>query len=299
MFINEFIAYLSLEKKYSDHTTKAYEADVVSFSVFCGIEYDEKDVSKSNYAQIRSWVVSLVDLGVSNRTINRKVSSLKAYYRFLVKTECIEKNPLSKHRALKVSKKIQVPFSEAEINAVLMSLKEAEDFVSVRNRLIVELFYATGMRRIELVNLKLVDLDISNARVKVLGKRNKERYIPLISSVVDTLRLYLIKRSEVILGDDGASYLLLTKKGVKIYETLVYRVINRYFSEASSKVKKSPHIIRHSFATHMLAEGANLNALKELLGHSSLAATQVYTHQNVAQLTKVYKQSHPRNNSKK
>ncbi|OED41848.1 integrase [Flavobacteriaceae bacterium (ex Bugula neritina AB1)] len=297
MFINEFIAYLSLEKKYSNHTTKAYKADILSFSAFSQIEYEDQDVSRSNYAQIRSWIVSLVDEGVSNRTINRKVSSLKTYYKFLVKTECIKKNPLAKHQALKVSKKIQVPFSEGEVDSVLESLKEDKDFISVRNRLIVELFYATGMRRIELVNLKLVDLDISNAQVKVLGKRNKERYIPLIPSVMDTLKLYLGKRKEIVSQVD-VSYLLLTKKGVKIYEMLVYRVINRYFSEASSKVKKSPHILRHSFASHMLAEGASLNALKELLGHSSLAATQVYTHQNVAQLTKVYKQSHPRNKSK-
>ena len=189
--------YLTLEKKYSEHTVKAYKADITSFVVFYKNEYGESDVVKSNYSQIRSWIVFLVDTGVSNRTINRKVSSLKTYYKFLVKIECVDKNPLSGHKALKVSKKIQLPFSELEVSQVLRELKEACDFVSVRNRLIVELFYATGMRRGELVNLKLADVDIYNAQVKVLGKRNKERYIPLIPSVVETLKLYLSKRSEV------------------------------------------------------------------------------------------------------
>ncbi|KAA1243829.1 tyrosine-type recombinase/integrase [Aquimarina sp. RZ0] len=297
MFFKEFIAYLLLEKKYSAHTITAYEKDVLSFSEFYEIEYGEGDISMSNYAQIRSWIVCLVDSGVSNATINRKISSLKTYYKFLLKTEEIDKNPLAKHKALKVSKKLQIPFSANEVEDVLRFLHGDSDFKSVRDRLIVELFYATGMRRIELVNLTLSDVDISNAQIKVLGKRNKERYIPLISSVVETLGQYIELRA-VVVGVTEIPFLLLTEKGVKIYETLVYRIINGYFSRASSKVKKSPHILRHSFATHLLNEGADLNAVKELLGHSSLAATQVYTHQSMAQLAKVYKQSHPRNKGK-
>ncbi|WP_299443920.1 tyrosine-type recombinase/integrase [uncultured Aquimarina sp.] len=294
MFINEFLDYLLLERKYSVHTVTAYNSDLSSFSEFYEKEYGEQDISKSNYAQIRSWIINLVDNGVSNRTINRKISSLKAYYKFLLKTEQIDKTPLAKHQALKISKKLQIPFSSVEVDDVLSGLVDGADFKSVRDRLIVELFYATGMRRIELVNLKITSIDVVGKQIKVLGKRNKERYIPLIPSVLVTLGRYLELRSGV-LEDPEDPFLLLTEKGVKIYETLVYRIINGYFSKASSKVKKSPHILRHSFATHLLNEGANLNAVKELLGHSSLAATQVYTHQSVAQLAKVYKQSHPRN----
>ena len=294
MFIKEFIDYLLLEKKYSVHTVTAYKADLLSYAEFYNKEYQEEDFSKSNYSQIRSWIVCLVDSGVSNRTINRKISSLKTYYKFLLKSEQIDKSPLAKHQVLKASKKLQIPFSNDEIENVLDELVDGDDFKSVRDRLIVELFYATGMRRIELVNLKIEDVDISNERVKVLGKRNKERLIPLIPSVLITLQRYLELRSELFVEVENRC-LLLTQKGVKIYETLVYRIVNSYFSRASSKVKKSPHILRHSFATHLLNEGANLNAVKDLLGHSSLAATQVYTHQSIAQLSKVYNQSHPRN----
>jgi len=294
MLISEFTDYLLLEKKYSEHTVVAYKSDLLSFSNFYHEEYDVSDISKVDYVQIRSWIVKLVDEGVSNRTINRKVSSLKTYFKFLLKSEQIDKNPLAKHKALKTSKKLQIPFSSTEVDDVLSGLVDYQDFESVRDRLMIELFYATGIRRVELVNLKLSDVDIGNQQMKVLGKRNKERYMPLLSSVCQTLKQYLKLRSDVV-GGSELPFLLLTKKGVKIYETLVYRVINSYFSKASSKVKKSPHILRHSFATHLLNEGANLNAVKELLGHSSLAATQVYTHHSVAQLAKVYKQSHPRN----
>ncbi len=294
MLISEFIDYLLLEKKYATLTVSAYKTDLLSFLEFYQKEFDNDKIFEATYPQIRSWIVTLVDNGISNRSINRKMSSLKAYYRFLLKIEQIDKNPLAKHQALKAPKKLQIPFSAAEVDTVLNQLENSQDFESVRDRLIVELFYATGIRRIELVNLQLSDLDMSNRQIKVVGKRSKERYLPLLVSVCETLALYLELRLGVV-KEDNASFLLLTKKGVKIYETLVYRIINSYFSKASSKVKKSPHILRHSFATHLLNEGADLNAVKELLGHSSLAATQVYTQHSVAQLTKVYKQSHPRN----
>ncbi|WP_299901216.1 tyrosine-type recombinase/integrase [uncultured Aquimarina sp.] len=294
MLIEKFVDYLLLEKKYSKHTVIAYHKDLVSFSEFYLQEFGDQDISKSNYSQIRSWIVSLVDQQVSNRTINRKVSSLKAYYRFLLKLGEIEKNPLAKHQALKVSKKIQIPFSDKEVDVVLSELEGNDDFISVRDRLIVELFYGTGIRRIELVDLKVGDVDFMSKQIKVVGKRNKERYIPLIPSILHTVDKYLLLREEV-LSDPEDKALLITQKGVKIYETLVYRIINSYFSKVSSKIKRSPHILRHSFATHLLGEGADLNAVKELLGHSSLAATQVYTNQSIAQLAKIHKNSHPRN----
>jgi integrase/recombinase XerC len=293
MSLQSFSDYLLLEKNYSGLTLKAYVKDITDFSEFIHSEYHSKSISKVNYQQIRSWIVTLVDSDVSNRSINRKISSLNSYYKFLLKTDQIKVNPLTKHKALKTNKKIQVPFSELEIKTVLKELNFATDFEGHRDRLIIELFYATGIRRIELVQLKLTDVDITNKTLKVLGKRNKERFIPLIPSVVDTLKFYLTVRNELSIIKDK-SHLFLTKKGVKIYETLVYRIINDYFSVASSKVKRSPHILRHSFATHLLNQGANLNAVKELLGHSSLAATQVYTHNSIAELKKVYSKAHPR-----
>ncbi|MFK5957370.1 MAG: tyrosine-type recombinase/integrase [Lutibacter sp.] len=291
MPIQSFLNYLSLEKKYSKHTTVAYLNDLNSFQHFCNKEYSNQSIVDVNYAQIRNWIVNLVEANISNRTINRKVSSLKSFYKFLQKSKDIEVNPLAKHKALKVSKKVQVPFSEKEIIAVLNLLDDKNDFESLRNKLIVELFYSTGIRRSELIHIKIGDIDFANETVKVLGKRNKERYIPLIQSVQKTLVKYIKFREEI---NTNQSYLFLTKKGKIIYDTLVYRVINNYFSSVSSKVKKSPHIIRHSFATHLLNEGADLNSVKELLGHSSLASTQVYTHSSLGKLKEIYNQAHPR-----
>ena len=292
-----FSEYLLHEKKYSELTVKAYLNDLEGFAAFILKEYDMASVHEVNYPQIRSWIVSLVESNITNRSINRKVSSLNTYFKFLLKTETITANPLAKHKALKTSKKVQIPFSEQEMTTVIEMLRAETDFKGLRNRLVVELFYATGIRRIELIQIKLTDLDLANKTLKVLGKRNKERYIPLIDSVVQTARAYLTLRNELEIIKDK-EMLFLTKKGLKIYETLVYRIINDYFSKASSKVKTSPHILRHSFATHLLNQGANLNAVKELLGHSSLAATQVYTHNSLAELKKVYANAHPRSKNK-
>lgn len=301
MPFTQFIDYLLLEKKYSAHTILAYRNDLDGFLVFVESNYDDLDLAAGevgiktvNYGIIRSWIVFLVDSGISNRSINRKISSLKSYYKFLLKTKQIEENPLAKHKALKMSRKLQVPFSEKEIDDVIQLLSEEKGFEGLRNRLIVELFYATGIRRAELVNLKISQVSISEKTIKVLGKRNKERIIPLLPSIELTLNQYLREREELSIIEDE-EFLLLSKKGIKIYETLVYRVINSYFSKASEKVKRSPHILRHSFATHLLNEGADLNAVKELLGHASLASTQVYTHNSMAQLKRVYRNSHPRN----
>ncbi len=291
--IKSFTEYLLREKNYSPLTVKAYQSDLEAFSIFVFEEYDSNSIDDANYAQVRRWIVNLVESGITNRTINRKTSSLNTYYKFLMKTQCIATSPLTKHKALKTSKKIQIPFSENELKSVIEDLKSQTDFKSLRDRLIVELFYATGIRRIELIQIKLAHLDLSSKTLKVLGKRNKERYIPLIDSVIDTAKQYLEVRSKLETISDN-EHLLLTNKGLKIYENLVYRIINDYFSKASSKVKRSPHILRHSFATHLLNQGANLNAVKELLGHTSLAATQVYTHNSISELKKVYSNSHPR-----
>ena len=291
MPIHSFLDYLALEKKYSQHTIIAYKKDLESFDAFCKETYDKQDLVLVNYAQIRSWIVSLVNLGIANRSINRKISALKSFYKYLQKTSQITKTPLAKHQSLKISKRIQVPFSEQEMQDALYIKEDESNFEVLRNKLMVELLYATGMRRSELIHIKVVDIDFKNETVKVLGKRNKERFIPLLKRVQSTLKKYLTLRETV---KNKAPYLLLTKKGKKIYDTLVYREINNYFSTVSSKLKKSPHIIRHTFATHLLNEGADLNAVKELLGHSSLASTQVYTHSSLGKLKEVYNQAHPR-----
>jgi integrase/recombinase XerC len=290
MAITHFLNYLRLERQYSKHTITAYKNDLNSFQTFCSEVYENQDISNVNYPQIRSWIVSLVELGISNRSINRKISSLKSFYKFLQKIDLIENNPLINHQPLKIAKTVQVPFSEKEILEVF-KINDEDDFKSVRNKLIIELFYATGIRRSELINIKISDIDFNNETVKILGKRNKERYIPLLKIVQKSIQNYLNYRLKI---NTKESYLFVTLKGKKVYNTLVYRIINNYFSKVSAKVKKSPHIIRHTFATHLLNEGADLNAVKELLGHSSLASTQVYTHSSLGKIKEIYNQAHPR-----
>lgn len=295
MLIPSFINYLLIEKKYSQHTVTAYKKDITTFQKFSIEEFELEDLTQVDYSQIRSWIVSLVEQNNSNRTVNRKIASLKSFYKFLLKTQQIKISPLIKHKALKEVKKVQVPFSEKEMQEAIYFSEEGDDFETHRNKLIIELLYVTGMRRAELINITLNDIDFANNTIKVLGKRNKERYVPILPSLVKSIKSYLCKRE---LLQVQTTNLFITKKGKKIYDTLVYRVINMYFSKVSSKVKKSPHIIRHSFATHLLDRGADLNSVKELLGHSSLASTQVYTHNSLGKLKQVYNQAHPRSNKK-
>ncbi len=290
VFLQQFLDYLSLEKQYSKHTILAYKTDLILFSDFCELTFSQSDIENVHYNQIRSWIVTMVNQGLSNRTINRKITSLKTFYKFLQKVEVITVNPLQKHKSLKTTKKIQTPFSQKEVMEVL-NVFEENNFESVRNKLIIELLYTTGIRRDELINIQQDAINFTDKSFKVLGKRNKERVLPLLPSVIITLKKYLNLKQEI---PSQASELLITSKGTKIYETLVYRIINLYFSHVSSKEKKSPHILRHTFATHLLNEGADLNSVKELLGHSSLASTQVYTHNNLSQIKKVFNKAHPR-----
>ncbi|MGB7396006.1 MAG: tyrosine-type recombinase/integrase [Pricia sp.] len=293
MSLASFVSYLSLEKNYSDHTVNAYGRDIEAFQNFCNEEHETANIDEVEYPLIRNWIVSLVESKISNRTVNRKIASLKAYYTFLQGIGRIDVHPLAKHRALRTPKKKEVPFSLDEMQQVLSQIEYPDDFEGARDRLIIELLYATGMRRAELVHLQLVDVNLTAPAVKVLGKRNKERIIPLLPTTVQAFKEYLNKR-DVLENRIDKSHVFLLKSGHKIYETLVYRIINSYFSKVSSKVKKSPHILRHTFATHLLNEGADLNSVKELLGHASLASTQVYTHNSIAELKKVHASAHPR-----
>lgn len=293
MMVKEFVRYLELEKNYSRHTVTAYEKDLTAFLAFYVTTVGERDLKQVQYVFIRNWIVSLSEMGLSNRSINRKIASLKAYYRFLQKIGDIGASPLSKHKALRTSKKVEIPFSEVEMDAVLSAFGYSNDFKGKRDQLMVHLLYATGMRRAELINLKMCDVDFETMSIKVLGKRNKERIIPMLKSLEPHFLNYYQERAKLerIVEND---YVFVSGSGNKIYETLVYRTINKYFREVSSKLKKSPHVLRHTFATHLLNKGADLNAVKELLGHSSLASTQVYTHNNIAELKKVHALAHPR-----
>lgn len=291
MHIESYIEYLQLEKNYSSHTIQAYKKDLVQFNSFLE---DESVVSvfDVNYSLIRSWVTSLLENGDTHRTVNRKMSAIKSYFKFLLKIGRISINPADSFKSLKVAKKVQVPFSTEEVLKLLDSSYDTDDFEQSRDFLIIELFYATGIRREELINLKVPDVDLISNQIKVTGKRNKQRIIPLVSSIKDHVEKYLSLRDQFV---EMTTYeLFITSKGIKVYPSLVYRVIKSYFSKVSLKVKISPHVLRHTFATHLLDHGADLNAVKELLGHTSLSSTQIYTHSSMATLKGVYGDAHPR-----
>ena len=292
--IESFRNYLQMEKKYSPHTVIAYLNDISFFTAFNKNQFDQESIDRVNYNQIRDWIVSLVDDNISNVSVNRKMQSLKAYYKFLLKIKQIEVSPMIKHKALKTPKTLQIPFSEKEVAKVLTQISNPVSYEEIRDKLIIDLFYTTGIRRSELIHLKTATVNTSNHTIKVLGKRNKERILPVLPIVAQQLILFLHERTQLEKIID-LDYFFLTKKGLKLNDSFVYRLINTYFSTVSEKVKKSPHILRHTFATHLLNNGADLNSVKELLGHSSLASTQIYTHSSLSELKKVYEDAHPRN----
>lgn len=292
--LQSHLEYLEKEKKYSPLTVNAYQKDILSFQLFLNKNHEACSLEEVNYPLIRSWIVQLSDAKIAASSINRKMASLKSFYKFLLKTKQIDSNPFVKHKSLKTPKQVQIPFSEKEINSLFELHFLETDFDNVRNRLVVELLYTTGMRRAELINLDIHAIDFYGNTIKVLGKRNKERIIPLIVSTSELIKLYLTKRKELQIINVPEK-LILSKKGNKISETFVYRLINDYFSTISEKVKRSPHVLRHSFATHLLNNGADLNSVKELLGHASLSSTQIYTHSSLSELKKVYSNAHPRN----
>lgn len=298
MSINAFIIYLSIEMKYSIHTVEAYKHDLRAFERFIKSEYEKKEeecpLEKADQEDIKKWIISLSDQSISFRSINRKLSALKTYYSFLKKTKQIEISPFEKGIfMLKTDKKQKIPFSEAEIEKVLSYFSSKSSFDEVRDRAVIEMLYATGMRQSELANLKVGDVDLIQRQVKILGKGDKERYIPIIPELENTLHEYLKLRAEIA-NKKSEDYLFLVKNGKKIYPTLIYRIINSYFSAVTSKKNVSPHVLRHSFASHLLDNGADLNTVKELLGHASLASTQVYTNTSLVELKRQYKKAHPR-----
>jgi integrase/recombinase XerC len=292
--LQAFQDYLSIEKNYSPLTVSTYISDLSIFENFLVENFDSLDLKEVDYVQIRSWIINLVSQNISNRSVNRKISSLKSFYTYLLKSKQLEQNPLLQHKSLKTSKKIQIPFSEQEMEKVQLAADFPDTFEGIRDKMIIELLYTTGIRRAELLSLKLHSIDIEGCKLKVIGKRNKERIVPLLENTLKLIEKYLYQRSELQIIND-AEMLILSKKGNKVSKTFVYQLINTYFSGVTNKVKKSPHVLRHSFATHLLNNGADLNSVKELLGHASLSSTQIYTHSSLAELKKIYEASHPRN----
>jgi len=293
MLIENFLEYLKVEKNYSVNTLLAYKTDLLEFQLFIdNYNYNFK-IDKANYKAIRSWIISMANNGLSNRSINRKISSLKSFYKFLIKIESISISPLLGHTPLKQSKKIQVPFSKEEINSLLDSEYFNNDYKGVLQKTLITFFYFTGVRRIELINLKESDVNLSSLTLKVVGKGDKERVIPILPKLKESILTYQ-KMKSVFLIQKSTDFLFISKFGKQLTEKFVYRTVNQYFKLVSPKIKKAPHVLRHSFATHLINEGADINSVKELLGHSSLSATQVYSHTSMERIKEVFKNSHPR-----
>lgn len=286
----DFLSYLKNEKRYSAHTLLAYENDLAQFADYLIELYDTNDPLMAMPSALRSWVVSLLDEGVSPRTVHRKISTLKSFYRFHFKRGDIEKLPTSNLQSPKVKKGLPAFVKESEMDQLLERLEFEEGFSGIRDKVLVELLYSSGMRLSELIGIRIKDLDLHDSTVKVLGKRNKERKIPLHREAIELLKRYLEERKNYAKSD----HLILNDKGNKIYPKFVYRKVNYYLSQVTSMSKKSPHILRHTFATHMLNNGADLNTIKEILGHANLSATQIYTHNSIEKLKNIYKQAHPR-----
>jgi integrase/recombinase XerC len=289
--IDDFLRYLQAEKRYAEHTVRAYKNDLNQFHAFC--QDADNEGMDLNVKTIRSWVVHLMDTGYSSRTVHRKLTSLSSYCKYLIKENQLDSNPLERVLKPKLSKRVPTFVEEGKINSLLDEFEFGEDFKGIRNRLVLDLLYQTGMRRSELTGLTIGSVNREGKSVKVIGKRGKERIIPVTDELLLALERYIIKRNEVA-AIQPTDQLIVTEKGEPAYDKLVYRIVNGYLSMVTTLDKKSPHVLRHTFATHMLNRGADLNAIKELLGHANLSATQVYTHNTYKKLKSIYNQAHPR-----
>lgn len=288
MYFKEFIFFLSSEKRFSNHTITAYKNDLLQFFSF--LKKDHlliNDLELISFKIIRNYVAFLLESDIKARSVNRKISTLRSYFKFLVRMDYLSTNPMLKIIPPKSVKKIPVFIDQESMLALLNEVSFEKGFIGERDKLIIELFYVTGVRLSELINIKISDINFDTCSVKVLGKRNKERIIPLSNSITNEISSFILKF-------DLRTYLFTNLKKQKVYNKLVYRVVKKYIGKISSIDKNSPHILRHTFATHMLNNGADINAIKELLGHANLSATQVYTHNTIDKLKLIYKQAHPR-----
>ncbi len=291
--IQSFLDYLKYEKRYSVHTFISYQNDLQDFYGYMGSEYGNIPVAAIEYSYIRSWLASLKARGLSSRSINRKISSLRSFFKYLLRTGVIDRMPMSRVITPKMGERLPVFIREEDTKKLLAALNQStDDWKSLNAKMLITIFYETGMRLSELINLKETQIDFNRSQVKVLGKGKKERIIPVSKDLIKMIRDYQqLKKREFESKED---LLLLTEKGKAIYPKYAYLLVNQYLGEASTLDKKSPHVLRHTFATHLMNRGADLNAVKELLGHGSLAATQVYTHNTIEKLKDVYKKAHPK-----
>lgn len=289
-----FLDYIAYEKRYSQNTINAYRSDLDQFFAYFSVQYGMTDIKSADHQVIRSWIVSLMEEGQTARTVNRKITTLKTYFRFLLKEGLIEENPMSRVTAPKTSGRLPVFVEQEGMYTLFIGIDFGEGYPAARDRMIMELFYATGMRLSELIGLKESDIDYFRQTMKVTGKRNKQRLVPFTEYVKGMLKGYIEMKRKEFPGENENSHLFLTNKGEQLYPRLVYRIVQHYLDKVTTISKRSPHVIRHTFATHMLNNGADLNAIKEILGHANLAATQVYTHNTIEKLKSIYKQAHPR-----
>jgi len=289
--IDDFLKYLQAEKRYAAHTVKAYKNDLNQFHAFC--QDNDGECMDLNFRTIRSWVVFLMDSGYSSRTVHRKLTSLSTYCKYLIKEGVLDSNPMDRVLKPKLKKRVPAFVEEGKLETLLEEFEFGEDFKGTRNRLVLDLLYQTGMRRSELTGLTTGAVNGEGKSLKVTGKRGKERIIPLNEELLTAIERYLNIRS-TLMAQNSTDRLIVTERGEPAYDKLIYRIVNRYLSMITTLDKKSPHVLRHTFATHMLNRGADLNAIKELLGHASLSATQVYTHNTYKKLKSIYNQAHPR-----
>lgn len=287
--IESFLKYLKFEKRFSKHTLVAYQTDLNQFREFL-IQFDIKP-EDAGHLDVRAWIVNLVEEENQARSVNRKIATLRSYYKFLLKREVIESDPTSKIKVLKTSKKLPQFVKESELEVLLDQFVFEDSQAGWRDKVMLEILYGTGVRLSELINLTLKDIDLNSETIKVLGKRNKERIIPISKSLKEVIKKYQYTRKSI---GSQSEYFLLTDKGKQVYPEFVYRTVKKYLKNYTSVDKASPHVLRHTFATHLLNKGADLNAVKDLLGHTSLAATQVYTHNSMEKLKKVFDQAHPK-----
>ena len=286
----EYIDYLRFQKRYSEHTVNAYRNDILQFAAFLGEENLRPGWEEVTDRQVRAWMIALMDEGISPRSVNRKLSSLKSFYRYLQR-KGVKADPTAGISGPKTGKPLPAFVRENEISELLDSWEFGDDFEGQRNKMIIEMLYGTGMRRAELIGLREEDVRFGEKIIRVTGKRNKQRQIPLLPELAEKLEAYLEIKRELF---PGVTWLFVTSKGKQMYPRLLYRVVHKYLGLVTSLTKKSPHVLRHTFATHLLNRGADLNAIKEILGHANLSATQIYTHSTFEKLKKVYKQAHPR-----
>jgi integrase/recombinase XerC len=289
VFVKEgFISYIRVERRYSPHTVIAYSGDLDQFCAYLETQYGIRDPRDADHHIIRSWLVSLMESGMSARSVNRKLTALNSFYRYLKRQGSLAVNPMARVVAPKTSKRLPSFVEREKMEFLFDAAFFGEGFEGIRNRTILELFYATGMRVSELVALSADDIDLAEGTIKVLGKRNKERLIPLGNHMGSLLKTYMAERPA------GSGFLFVTEQGAKLSSRKVYSVVKLVLSQVTTLEKRGPHTLRHTFATHMLNEGADLNSVKELLGHANLAATQVYTHNTIDKLKKIYEQAHPK-----